>query len=75
VWPLLVENIGSTCEPEALPGWLAETTHRECLRSLWQRNDTTVLVCPPKDQPPDDPGAVMTEQEVLAAERAGAPRT
>lgn len=32
VWLLLVEQIGKLREPAALPGWLATTTARECLR-------------------------------------------
>jgi RNA polymerase sigma factor (sigma-70 family) len=32
VWLRLVENLGSLRDPEALPGWLATTTSRECLR-------------------------------------------
>jgi RNA polymerase sigma factor (sigma-70 family) len=32
VWLLLVEQLGKLREPAALPGWLATTTQRECLR-------------------------------------------
>jgi RNA polymerase sigma factor (sigma-70 family) len=32
VWLLLVEQLGKLREPAALPGWLATTTTRECLR-------------------------------------------
>jgi RNA polymerase sigma factor (sigma-70 family) len=32
VWLLLVEQLGRLREPAALPGWLATTTSRECLR-------------------------------------------
>jgi RNA polymerase sigma factor (sigma-70 family) len=32
VWLLLVEQLGKLREPAALPGWLATTTHRECIR-------------------------------------------
>ena len=32
VWLLLIEQLGKLREPAALPGWLATTTHRECLR-------------------------------------------
>src|SRR5215831_5359524 len=32
VWLRLVEQIGNLRQPAALPGWLATTTHRECLR-------------------------------------------
>ena len=32
VWLLLVEHLGDLHVSAALPGWLATTTHRECLR-------------------------------------------
>jgi DNA-directed RNA polymerase specialized sigma24 family protein len=32
VWLLLVEHLGQLREPAALPGWLATTTARECVR-------------------------------------------
>ncbi|MEU7959331.1 RNA polymerase sigma factor [Micromonospora humida] len=32
VWLRLVEQLGRVREPEALPGWLATTTRRECYR-------------------------------------------
>ena len=32
VWLLLVEQLGNIRQPAALPGWLATTTQRECLR-------------------------------------------
>src|ERR1700733_8717822 len=34
VWLRLVENLSSLREPEALPGWLATTTQRECVRQI-----------------------------------------
>src|SRR5450432_3784093 len=34
VWLRLVEYLPTLREPAALPGWLATTTHRECLRVL-----------------------------------------
>ena len=46
VWLLLVEHLDKLREPAALPGWLATTTTRECLRVVkaasrsewrWQR--------------------------------------
>jgi RNA polymerase sigma factor (sigma-70 family) len=74
VWLLLVENIGKLREPAALPGWLATTTKRECLRVLrtTRRHDHADL--PPEDQLPPDPDAVTIEQEVIAAERHAALR-
>jgi RNA polymerase sigma factor (sigma-70 family) len=69
VWLLLVEQIGKLREPAALPGWLATTTRRECLRVLraGRRYDHEGL--PPDDQMPPDPSARMIEQEVILAER------
>ena len=74
VWLLLVEQIGSLREPAALPGWLATTTRRECLRILRaaRRHDAAGL--PAEDQMPADPAAVMVEDEVIVAERDAALR-
>jgi RNA polymerase sigma factor (sigma-70 family) len=69
VWLLLVEKIGSIREPAALPGWLATTTHRECLRVLRVSRHHDHLGLPPEDQVPADPQAATIEQEVIAAER------
>ena len=33
-WLRLVENLGRIQDPERLPGWLATTARRECLRTL-----------------------------------------
>lgn len=38
VWLLLVEQLGKLREPAALPGWLATTTARECLRVVTAAN-------------------------------------
>lgn len=67
VWLLLIENLAGLREPAALPGWLATTTHRECLRILRvaRRHDHSDL---PAGELPADPAAVTIEQEVLAAE-------
>jgi len=40
VWLLLVEQLGKLREPAALPGWLATTTHRECLRVVTAASKT-----------------------------------
>ena len=69
VWLLLVENIGRLRDPAALPGWLATTTRRECLRILGaaQRRE--------QREEPVPPGlADTTEQEIIAAERNAALR-
>ena len=69
VWLLLVERIGRLREPAALPGWIATTTQRECLRILRaaRRHDHAELL--PEEQMPADPDDTMIEEEVLAAER------
>ena len=40
VWLLLVEQLGKLREPAALPGWLATTTARECLRVVTAASKT-----------------------------------
>ena len=73
VWLLLVERIGMLREPAALPGWLATTTQRECLRVLRtsRRHDHVEL---PDEQLSLDLDAAMIEEELLAAERDAAVR-
>lgn len=34
VWQLLLEHLGDLREPQALPGWIATTTARACLKAL-----------------------------------------
>jgi RNA polymerase sigma factor (sigma-70 family) len=74
VWLLLIEQIGSLREPAALPGWLATTVKRECLRILRAAGRHDHAGLPPEDQMPPDPDATMIEQEVIAAERNAALR-
>ena len=68
VWLRLVDQLEAVHDPAALPGWLATTTQRECLRVLRaaRRYD---LTSSPEDSPvsPDQAGA-MIEEEILAAE-------
>ena len=74
VWLLLVEQIGKLREPAALPGWLATTTKRECLRILRAARRHEHAGLPPEDQMPSDHAATMIEEEVIAAERNAALR-
>jgi RNA polymerase sigma factor (sigma-70 family) len=69
VWLLLVENIGSLREAAALPGWLATTTRRECLRILRAGRRHEHAELPPEDQMPPDPAATAIDEEVIVAER------
>ena len=73
VWLLLVEQLGKLREPAALPGWLATTTARECLRVVTAASkaerlgtglDDSVLFV-------DD---TVIDEEILVAERNAALR-
>src|SRR5262249_10230750 len=56
---LLVEQIAKLREPAALPGWLATTTKRECLRILRAARRHEHAGLPPEDQMPSDLAATM----------------
>lgn len=74
VWLRLLEHLTAIQEPAALPGWLATTTNRECLRTVRvsgtrDRKETVV------DH--DSPALAWTpsiEESLLAAERNDAVR-
>ena len=75
VWLLLVEQLGNIRQPAALPGWLATTTQRECLRVVKAASRYTHAELPEgsqSDQP--DRAAELIEQEIIAAELKGAVR-
>jgi RNA polymerase sigma factor (sigma-70 family) len=69
VFLLLVEHLGKLREPAALPGWLATTTRRECLRVL-RIADRYEL----SGQEPDDEDGAGIEEELIIAERNAALR-
>jgi RNA polymerase sigma factor (sigma-70 family) len=73
LWLLLVEQLGKLRQPAALPGWIATTTARECLRVLRaaSRYDHHEL---PDDGQLDPGESPLIEQEVLAAELRAAVR-
>jgi RNA polymerase sigma factor (sigma-70 family) len=74
VWLRLLEHIETIREPAALPGWLATTTSRECLRVLGansRRNHEEITV----DRDLPEPGHLPTvEESLLVAERNAAVR-
>lgn len=72
VWMLLVEQLGKLREPAALPGWLATTTQRECLRALTAARKAEGTRTLDEALPVVD-GATI-EQEILTAERNAALR-
>jgi RNA polymerase sigma factor (sigma-70 family) len=73
VWLLLVEQLGKLREPAALPGWLATTTQRECLRALTAARKAEGAAMLEEMLPVMDTAVI--EEEILAAERNAALRT
>src|SRR5580692_10156307 len=73
VWLLLVEQLGKLREPAALPGWLATTTARECLRIVTAAHKTERLGTGLDDSVlfVDD---TAIDNEILVAERNAALR-
>jgi RNA polymerase sigma factor (sigma-70 family) len=68
VWLLLVEQLGKLRVPAALPGWLATTTQRECLRLLRAARRYDSSRSPADNLMSSDESSLMIEQEVIAAE-------
>jgi RNA polymerase sigma factor (sigma-70 family) len=73
VWLLLVEQLGKLREPAALPGWLATTTSRECLRVVTAASKAERLGTGLDDSVIFVDDAVIDE-ELLVAERNAALR-
>jgi RNA polymerase sigma factor (sigma-70 family) len=73
VWLLLVEQLGKLREPAALPGWLATTTARECLRVVTAASKAERLGTGLDDSVVFVDDAVIDE-ELLVAERNAALR-
>lgn len=70
VWLGLFEQLGRLREPAALPGWLATTTQRECLRVLKQSRRYELFGGDPGDGVlAAEAGKAMIEEEILLAER------
>jgi RNA polymerase sigma factor (sigma-70 family) len=68
VWLLLVEHLGELREPAALPGWLAKTTARECLRVVTAAHRSE-RVGTGQDDAVQFADAAIIDEEVLLAER------
>jgi RNA polymerase sigma factor (sigma-70 family) len=75
VWLLLVEQLGKLREPAALPGWLATTTHRECLRVVTAARKSERLGTALDDAPQFVDNTIIIDEEILMAERNAALRT
>jgi RNA polymerase sigma factor (sigma-70 family) len=68
VWLRLVEHLSTIRQPAALPGWLATTTRRECLRVLRGRQHERVESDLELDTM-DDRDTSLVEESLLAEER------
>ena len=74
LWLCLLEHLQSIREPAALPGWIATTTRRECLR-LHQSRRRDMPVDPVSgDDVLADLTAAPVDEELLVAERRAAVR-
>jgi RNA polymerase sigma factor (sigma-70 family) len=74
VWLLLVNQLGKIRDPAALPGWLATTTRRECIRVLNKAQVRQAARCELDAENIPDGQAETIEQGLLAAERQAALR-
>lgn len=70
VWLRLVEHLSSLREPAALPGWLATTTHRECIRFQRVARERTPDHLPADFELGADPDTTQVDRSLLAEERA-----
>jgi RNA polymerase sigma factor (sigma-70 family) len=70
-----VEQLNAIREPAALPGWLATTTRRECIRVLRAaRRQETQMAYPADPETIPDEQTAAAEHELLIAERDAALR-
>ena len=74
VWLRLVSQLDKIRDPAALPGWLATTTRRECIRVLRAARGPHAAEYLPDAETIPDRQAEMAEQELLVAERHAALR-
>ena len=69
VWLRLVDQLDKVRDPAALPGWLATTTRRECVRVLRAAHGPHAAIYALDAENLPDQQAGTAEQELLAAER------
>ncbi len=67
VWLRLVEHLANLRDPEALPGWIATTTQRECGRVV-RRGRQVVPVDPQSDSAMQQSTTVDSDADILRAE-------
>jgi RNA polymerase sigma factor (sigma-70 family) len=74
VWLQLVDQLEAVHDPAALPGWLATTTQRECIRVLRAARNLHAFGHELDVEGIPDEQTQIAEQEVLLAERHAALR-
>jgi RNA polymerase sigma factor (sigma-70 family) len=74
VWLRLVDQLDRVRDPAALPGWIATTTRRECVRVLSAARGPHAAVYPLDIESLPDQRSGTAEQELLASERHAALR-
>jgi RNA polymerase sigma factor (sigma-70 family) len=74
VWLRLVDQLDRVRDPAALPGWLATTARRECLRVLGATQGPRATVYALDVESLPDERAGLADQGLLAAERHAALR-
>ena len=74
VWLQLLDHLGSVPDPAALPGWLATTTRRECLRVLHAARGPQAARDAGDADSAADEQIGTAEQELLLADRHAALR-
>ncbi len=74
VWLRLLEHLAAIREPAALPGWLATTTSRECLRVLRVEGDRNRKETTTGHEIPATGVLPSPEESVMVAERNNAVR-
>jgi RNA polymerase sigma factor (sigma-70 family) len=74
VWLRLVDQLDKVRDPAALPGWIATTTRRECVRVFRAAHGPHAAIYALDAEKIADQRAGTAEQELLAAERHAALR-
>jgi RNA polymerase sigma factor (sigma-70 family) len=74
VWLHLVDHLDRVRDPAALPGWLATTARRECIRVLRAAEAAYGAGAVPNAENTSDEKAATADEELLAAERHAALR-
>src|SRR5262245_19975875 len=74
VWLRLVDQVDRLRDPAALPGWLATTARRECLRVLCATQGPRATMYAMDVESLPDERAGLADQGLLAAERQAALR-